>query len=509
VDHVVHRTADGLARRGHEVDVVCLRADRSYEAGAYRVRVLDVPLAPIETLEERVLARSGVVLQRPYDVFVVAMYPFFRVASVLGLPFVYWEFGVVDPVGLSDTMRRLLARIRRQGQAYQLRARRVASISRFLMHEQVNPARWDETDLTYLGAESYGPPPPPADVAAFRAVLGLEPDAEVIGCVGRIERNSYKGVDDLVAIADEVRARRPRARLLLVGHADGAARGYFGALPGVLVHANVPDTQMPLFFAAMDVVVSGSRWEGFNLGLAEGQFYGRPVVAYRCGAHPEIVAPAGELVRSRAEFVRAVVALLADPVARRRRGEESRRFAERFTWANTVEGMAACLRHAGVPEAAPCDVLADLAAAGLDPGRGTAVTLACGAPAEAAALGGRFERVVAVERGGWAARPPAPRVERARSPRAHLDCLGTARADLVVAGGPQAPLAGDDAVRVLREGVRVLAWGGVLVLRVAPGAVPAPVVAELASANGARLATVHRGAAADAYCVVRDGRRAA
>ena len=37
----------------------------------------------------------------------------------------------------------------------------------------------------------------------------------------------------------------------------------------------------------MDVIASASRWEGFNLGLAEGQWYGRPAVAYAVGAHPE------------------------------------------------------------------------------------------------------------------------------------------------------------------------------------------------------------------------------
>lgn len=513
VDHVVHRTADGLARRGHEVEVICLRADRSYESRAYRVRVLDAPLQPIESLEERVLARPGLILQRSYDVFVVAMYPFFRVASVLDLPFVYWEFGVVDPVGLGETMRQLLARIRREGQEHQLRARRVASISGFLMREQVNPARWKDTDVTYLGAESYGPPPTESAVRAFRARLGLEPDAEVIGCVGRIERSSYKGVDDLAEIAQLVRAQRPRARLLLVGHTDDTARTHFSGFPGVLVHANVPDADMPLFFGAMDVMVSASLWEGFNLGLAEGQYYGRPVVAYRRGAHPEIVAPAGALVASRSEFVDAVAGLLDDPAARRRRGVESQRFAERFTWANTVEAMAGCLRHAGVPDARPWDLLADLEAVGLAPGRGTAVTLACDAPGEAAALAERFEHVIAVERSGgalsWMRRRRTSRLAAVTSPRAHLGFLGEARADLVVAGGSDAPVAGDDAVSILREGVRVLSWGGVLVLRLTHGALSAPVVAELARANGGRMATVRQGAGVDAYYVVRDGRAAA
>jgi glycosyltransferase involved in cell wall biosynthesis len=70
------------------------------------------------------------------------------------------------------------------------------------------------------------------------------------------------------------------------------------------------------------------------------------VVAYRVAAHPEVVAPSGALVDRREEFVEALCALLADPAARRRRGEEARVFAARFTWANTVAAMEASLRAA-------------------------------------------------------------------------------------------------------------------------------------------------------------------
>src|SRR6266850_3718221 len=133
VDHVIHRLADGLGRLGHEVDVICLRADRSYQGGAYRVRILDVSFWPPETLEQRVIDRPGLLLQRSYDIFVASMFPFFGVARRLGLPFIYYEFGVVDPVGLDARMTALLRGIRRDAQEHQLRARRVAAISRFLV----------------------------------------------------------------------------------------------------------------------------------------------------------------------------------------------------------------------------------------------------------------------------------------------------------------------------------------------------------------------------------------
>jgi glycosyltransferase involved in cell wall biosynthesis len=348
VDHVIHRLADGLGRLGHEVDVVCLRADRSYQGGAYRVRILDVPFWPPETLEQRVIDHSGLLRQRSYDIFVASMFPFYGVARRLRLPFIYHEFGVVDPVGLDSRTTALLTRIRRDAQEHQLRAKRVAAISQFLVREQVNPARHADTDVVYLGAESYGPPPAEDAVRAFRSRLGFGSDLDVIGYVGRIERHTYKGVDQLLDVVSTLRGRHRQVGLLLAGHCDDdVTRDHFARVPGVVVRAHIPSEEMALVFSACDVVASASCWEGFNLPLVEAQFYGRPVVAFCAGAHPEVVAPSGALVADRAEFVDALELLLSDPAARRRRGEEARAFAQRFRWANTARDMAACIRAAG------------------------------------------------------------------------------------------------------------------------------------------------------------------
>jgi len=347
VDQVVHRVADGLGRMGHDVDVVCLRADRSYGDSAYRLRLLDVPYQPVEELEERVFQRSGLVRQRKYDVYVACMYPFFSVARRLGIPYVYYEHGVVNPVGLDPQTVRLLDRIRREGQEHQAGARRVAVVSRFLMSEQVNPAKHRDTDVVYNGADSFGPAPAGPAVRALRERLGLG-DAEVIGYFGRVERSTYKGVDELVEMVGELRRRRPRAMLMMTGYTDDHARAHYTAMPWVRVQSHIPGEEMALHFSAVDVAVSASRWEGFNLPLAEAQLYARPVVAYDLAAHPEVVAPSGVLAKDRTAFVDAMDMLLAtDAAERRRRGEEARRFVEeRFTWRKTVESLASCLQAA-------------------------------------------------------------------------------------------------------------------------------------------------------------------
>jgi glycosyltransferase involved in cell wall biosynthesis len=45
----------------------------------------------------------------------------------------------------------------------------------------------------------------------------------------------------------------------------------------------------------VEVGISVSLWEGFNLPLAELQYLGRPVFAFNLAAHPEVVVAPGQL----------------------------------------------------------------------------------------------------------------------------------------------------------------------------------------------------------------------
>jgi len=73
----------------------------------------------------------------------------------------------------------------------------------------------------------------------------------------------------------------------------------------------VPDKLLPQYFAACDVYVTASLWEGFNLPAAEAQACGKRVVAFDIGPHSEIVKK-GVLVKKEntKEFAEAVIKLL-------------------------------------------------------------------------------------------------------------------------------------------------------------------------------------------------------
>ncbi|HEX6106406.1 MAG TPA: glycosyltransferase family 4 protein, partial [Gemmatimonadales bacterium] len=184
------------------------------------------------------------------------------------------------------------------------------------------------SSVTYYGME------PPA----------LEPgprpreDPVVLG-FGRLVED--KGFDLAVRAFGTVRARFPRARLVLAG--EGEARGGLERLAASCGVADAVDfvgpqspEQIPGLINRASVVVVPSRWdEPFGLVALESALMARPVVAARAGGLVEVVenGVTGLLVEKEdaGALAAAVTELLADPVAADRMGAIARlRAVERF-----------------------------------------------------------------------------------------------------------------------------------------------------------------------------------
>lgn len=137
-----------------------------------------------------------------------------------------------------------------------------------------------------------------ADRTAARTRLGL-PDGPTAVCVGRICRQ--KGQDLLMAAWPAIRAAVPGATLALVG--DGPAAGSLaaGAPAGVIFAGPVADPRP--WYAAANVVVQPSRWEGMALTQLEAMACARCVVATDVGGAGEMLpassrhalVPAGDI----------------------------------------------------------------------------------------------------------------------------------------------------------------------------------------------------------------------
>lgn len=162
----------------------------------------------------------------------------------------------------------------------------------------------------------------PRDRAAARAELGLDPGPIAL-CAGRLA--PQKGQDILAAVWSRVRDQVPGARLLLVG--DGPARAALEGSAGLGVELRGFSADLAPWYAAADVVVVPSRWEGMALVPLEAMASGRCVVATDVdGMREALGTDAGEVVpvEDGDALVEALVRGLSDATVAERAGRAGR-----------------------------------------------------------------------------------------------------------------------------------------------------------------------------------------
>ncbi|MCS1409399.1 MAG: N-acetyl-alpha-D-glucosaminyl L-malate synthase [Verrucomicrobia subdivision 3 bacterium] len=117
---------------------------------------------------------------------------------------------------------------------------------------------------------------------SLRERLGIEPDAFVIGKVGRLFE--LKGHDDLLAVAPQIFRDEPKAKILLIGGGEWRERfeGIVrerGIREQVIFTGLVSPEEVASLIGIMDVVVHLSRREGLPRVIPQSLAAGKPVVA--------------------------------------------------------------------------------------------------------------------------------------------------------------------------------------------------------------------------------------
>ncbi len=178
-----------------------------------------------------------------------------------------------------------------------------------------------------------------------RTDLGLE-EAELLLYVGRLA--GEKSLDFLMRAFARVAAKRPQARLLLVGQGpeEDSLREMaqeLGLGERVVFAGTVPHDEVPHYAAAADLFVFSSTTETQGLVLIEAMAAGAPVVAVKAPGSTDVLAEGGGmLVPSREDtFADAVLELLSDKPRLREMGEQAARAVQRYAVPVATERLLA------------------------------------------------------------------------------------------------------------------------------------------------------------------------
>ena len=123
---------------------------------------------------------------------------------------------------------------------------------------------------------------------AIRSALGLDGKIVVLNvCRFHKAERRYKGIGDYVALKQRA-AKDPaladRLAFLLCGKGSAVDRAEMEA-DGLRVFSNVTDEELIDLYTAADLYVNFSKWEGFNLGIAQALAMGLDVIASDIPAH--------------------------------------------------------------------------------------------------------------------------------------------------------------------------------------------------------------------------------
>ena len=207
--------------------------------------------------------------------------------------------------------------------------------------ERTAAERWHVAPNDRIAVVPTGLPAPERayERAIARSVLGLRDSRMVAAWVGRAAEQ--KRPQDLPAIAAAVAAHGVQIVALGTGLRASAAGRALEAAGGRLL---AEDTDPHALYAAADILVQTSAWEGMPLALLEAMAAGLPVVAYDAGGVSELVLHGETGYCVDVGDVDAIAACLrtlaADHALRRRLAESARaHVAEHHSFDGFLDGI--------------------------------------------------------------------------------------------------------------------------------------------------------------------------
>lgn len=348
VDVVIHEQAIRLVNRGYKVTIFPGWMTNTYIDQPYSlVPLTQHPDEPVNYHSPEFLTRSFNLLnQHGVDVWIIHTPPFYYWLTHLPSPVIMVEHGTPSGRFFNYRQGRALDIETKKRHKSVFRSRRpgdgLVAISEYIRSELPLDVQ-RSTVVIHNGADHY-PKASPEARRDFRESYEIRMEDPMVLWVGRIQPvrdpQPYKGLTELLKIGNKLREQHSRIQLVAIG------RGEDSVIPllqqsGITPILNLPREKMASAYAAADVFLSTSSWEGFNLPLAEAQFQGIPVIALNVCAHPEVVAHgySGFLVDTPGDLAATVLSVAEDVELRKKLSTGALAHISEFTWDRNVDKL--------------------------------------------------------------------------------------------------------------------------------------------------------------------------
>jgi len=297
IDRVVEQQALEYSKKGDKVTVFALEA--AMKPRGFGLEVLGMPkslflqrLYRLFFFLDFMKIRRAADKLKEYDLVISHLYPMNIIASKAkekyNVKYIYHNHGI----GYSDLFanpfeKAYMKLFSRFTKSSLKNVDSAVSVSRFLQGELKKETGID-SEVVYNKIDSRYKKG--IDGKAVRKKLGIKNNEKLLFFIGRL--SPHKNIHTLLKIFDIVNEEMPNAKLLIAG--KPTFKRYYNELKemaskNVIFKDSINDKELPNYYAACNLYVTASLWEGFNLPVAEAQACGKKVVAFNVCSHPEVV----------------------------------------------------------------------------------------------------------------------------------------------------------------------------------------------------------------------------
>ena len=347
-----------LKDRGYTVSIMGNRFDREI-VKSFATEVIEVPIKNDDYLNINEFTNDW--LQRSWsqhfnektapDIILAGGWPFFssipffkKVSSAV----IFIDFGAVPLEGYSGGNLIIQKKLRSLRKQYLREASLIVGISDFIVNSQSKldsdgqvPVRsvllgadhmemsiWHAEHLNLEKSKDY----------AINLINGLKNQGrKIILSLGRWEPGCYKNSDAAFDIMHQINKVFSNCTLLIL--ADPNKTKIHSALRNTIYPIGFPDDRELIeIMKCVDLGISFSLWEGFNLPLVEMQWLNRPALAFDLAAHPEVVLHPWYLCKNNQEMAKKTCDILSGGgIDSKVKAQSLEKFRSYFRWNRFVD----------------------------------------------------------------------------------------------------------------------------------------------------------------------------